>query len=268
MARGVRSNATLLPMFSPNLQPQSLSSYDPATRRNTILIAEIVPTLNLGDTERGMFYPADRYYALVGAALGTSALPGWTGAASGAVTFQNYDATNLQYYTRIGDGGTAILDSAGEYPIIWRGGAFGTATAHAPKNAGVTACWLRARMRFPTNADYGVYGMGATTAINNFFSSATDHFIQVTRNGGDWELGSCDGSTISQAASAGGADGSFHDFWVRWADGELRLYVDEAIVITKTTNLPGQPLKAVSGVSLDGSNPVDIVDYLIEWDQA
>ena len=266
MARGVRSNAVMLPVFSQGQQPQSLASYDAKTRRNTILIAEIVPTMNLAEAGRGTFYPSDRYYGLLGPASSYAALPLWLQTLLSSVTLQNYDSSGKQFYVRIGAAGAGALYNNADNPIIWRGGVFGTASSHAPKNAGVAACWIKARVRFPTNADYGTYGMGAGSSPSNFFGTATDHFIQVTRNAGNWELGSCDGSTISQSASAGGADGNFHDFWVRWADGELKLYVDGDLVITKTTNIPERPLCPHAGHSFDGSNPVDIVDYLIEWE--
>lgn len=262
MARGVRSNATLLPVFSPNLQPQSLSSYDPKTRRNTILIAEIVPTLALMESGAGHTIPADRYYSYLGGAVGGAQLPAWVIINSGTATFGNWDATDKRAYLKLD--GSVISSSAGLLKFIYHAGPMGAATAFAPKNASTAACIIQFRARFPVNADYTVYGIGALNQIRDF-GTATDHFIQVTRNSGNWELGTCDGSTISQSASSGGADGSFHDFKVRWADGEITLYVDDTLVVTKTTNLPTEPL---GHAMCNNTDDIDIVDYLVSWELA
>lgn len=257
MARGYRGNATLL---SPQLQPQAVSSFDPITRRNTILVATIVPTLFLGDGDRGLTYPADRFYAPLGLASGSGVLPSWL-TASGAVTYNQWDASAKEHYLTLGDSGG--LGSGGPKFIHYLGHG-GQATSYAPKNFNVSEVRTRWKARFPTNGDYGVYGVGAITATGSgFFDDATAHFFQVLRNSGNWELGSCDGSTISQQAVAG-ADGNLHEFEVRWNATDLRLYVDEVLAITKTTNLPTQAMGPYAFAENLGPD-IDIVDVSVEW---
>lgn len=267
MARGVRTNATLLPTFSPNLQPQSMSSYDPLTRRNTILVATIVPTLKDGESN-DLLIPADRYYVHLGSAqASTGNHPRWLGGSLSNATLAQWDATQKQQYMRISSVGTPANFGASTSPaFVYPTGPFGVASSFAPKNVSSSAVWGRFTARFNANADYGATGgIGANNGSSSEFSTATNHFIQVTRNSGNWELGTCDGSTISQTASSGGGDGSFHEFAWRWVSGEVTLYVDSALVVTKTTNIPTRPL-FVMGVAADNTNTIDIVDYLVEWE--
>ncbi len=266
MARGVRSNPVLLPTFSPNLQPQSLASYDPKTRRNTILIAEIVPTINPGDSQPSAYIPADRYYVQLGGLESGSCLPSWTSSVSN-VSFKNWDSSGSRFYARLSSAAALAYIGANQNArFIFPQGPFGVATSYAPKNVTVQAVWIRFCARFNANADYTTYGVGAVSSTNRF-NTATDHFIQVGRNTGTWELGSCDGATISQA-SGGAADGGFHEFGVRWKFAEdLRLYVDDTLTITKTTNLPTEPLQLMIQAP-DNTTTIDIVDYLVEWEAA
>lgn len=272
MARGVRSNATLLPVFSPNLQPQSLSSYDPKTRRNTILIAEIVPTIDLtpgsGGT-RPAFLPSDRYYTALGVPSSTGGFPPWFGTGLGSPTLQNYDSTEKFYYLDTNTGCTFPSASSAVLAYMWHAGWFGESSSFAPKNSGTSAVHLKFRAAFTQNADYTTYGVGAVSLAASFvggaFASSAAHFIQVTRNAGSWELGTCDGATISQA-SGGTADSSAHEFWVKWEASAVYLYVDGALTITKTTNLPGQPIGPV--FDFDGTNKARMYEHLIEWEAA
>jgi hypothetical protein len=257
MARGVRTNATLLPTFSPSLQPQSIASYDAKTRRNTILIAEIVPTLHDAGA-RSLTIPADRFYGAIGSASSASHLPEWMAANSGTLTFGNWDATDKRHYIQLDAGG--LIGSPASFPkFIYHSGPFGDSTGHAPKNTSVSACSIKFRARFPTNADYTTLGIGASTTT--VFTTATDHFFQVLRNTAAWELGTADGATLSQS-SGGTANGNFHDFEVLWSTADLKLYVDSVLTITKSTNMPARPL-GVLGVN--NADNIDIVDYLVEW---
>jgi hypothetical protein len=262
MARGVRTNATLLPTLSPVLQPQSIAAYDPVTRRNTILVATIVPTLAEADSLKSAHFLADRYYCVVGALQSTSAVPDWMGGATN-ITFEQWDATDKQFYARFAATASAgyIGDSVAPrfiYPV----GLYGTATSHAPKNADVAAVWIKFTARFNVNTDYTVYGVGASSAQD----FATGHFLQVTRNSGSWELTTRDGSTTSTSSDVS-ADGDLHDFGVRWSATDVKLYVDGTLTITKSTNLPAQPL--ATGIYAENStNTIDVVDYLIEWELA
>lgn len=255
MARGVRANATLLPVFSPNLQPTSLASYDPTTRRNTILVASIVPTLHQGATQ-ALVIPADRFYAAIGAAGATSQAPAWAALNSG--TTKNWDSSQKQFYANLGSFG-----QSGSVNFIYPLGPMGQASSYAPKNVSVTQAVMQFTARFNDNKDYTTNGIGAQGfygATNNFSDSAT-HFIQVDRNSGNWELGTCDGSTISQL-TGGTADANWHEFKVVWSASQVLLYVDGVLAITKTTNLPTKPLLPAAV----GDTTIDIVDYLVTWE--
>lgn len=257
MARGVRTNITMLPAFSPGLQPQSVASFDPITRRNTILVATIVPTLNLAEAAGGAIYPADRFYAPLGLATSSGQVPIWVGAAGGTQIFNQWDATAKQSYLTLDTSGTLGTSAPTFVHYLGHGG---QATSYAPKNVDVSEVRVRWRGRFPTSADYTVYGFGANSS-GTLFNTATDHFFQVTRNTTNWELGSCDGSTISQSSAAGG-DSSLHEFEVRWNVTNLRLYVDGTLTITKTTNMP---TKALAPCAANNTDNVDIVDVSVEW---
>ena len=254
MARGYRGNATLL---SPQLQPQSVASFDPITRRNTILVANIVPTLSLAEAAGGLTYPADRFYAPLGVAPSSTYIPPWL-VVSGTVIYNQWDATAKQRYLTLDTSGNL---GVGAPPFIHYLGHGGQATSYAPKNVDVSEVRFRCRARFPTSADYTTYGIGAINHTSNIFGTATDHFFQITRNTGNWELGSCDGSTISQDSVAG-ADGDLHEFEMRWNATNLRLYVDQVLAITKTTNMPTQSLRASA---VNNTDNIDIVDVEVEW---
>ena len=261
MARGVRTNATLLPTLSPVLQPQSIAAYDPVTRRNTILVATIVPTLSQGDSATSAFFLADRYYCPIGAVSSTSALPTWLYTGGSNISFQNWDATRKQFYARLASvnaAGTITSNVAMAHPL----GVFGLAPGYAPKNAAVGACWLKFTARFNTSADYTTYGVG----LFDSGGFTNDPFIQVTRNTGDWELSTRDSSTASTSSDAS-ADGDFHEFGVRWSESDVKLYVDGTLIITKTTNLPTVPLQPCIQAE-NNTNTIDVVDYLIEWELA
>jgi hypothetical protein len=260
MARGVREGATIIySAFSGNLQPQSLASYDPITRRNTILVATIVPTLKLG-AQTDLSVPADRYYCHWGSTTSSADVPVWFTANAGTITYGNWDGTEGRQYTNFtaATAGQPNTKPRFIYPL----GNFGQATYFTPKNVSVTRVLIRFRARFNDNADYTTTGVGAKTGATTNFSVNTEHFIQVLRNAGSWELGSCDGATITQS-SGGTGDGSWHDFEVVWITGELRFYVDGTLTVTKTTNVPTQPLGPF--IAASGTNDIDIVDYEVEW---
>lgn len=249
------------------IQPGAQYLYDHVTRRAIRYVETIVPTINPGDARASPYIPADRYYANLGPMQSESNMPSWTSAVSN-VSFLNWDASARQFYARLSSAASpGSIGATQNARVIYPSGVFGESTSYAPKNTAVAAVLVKFKARFNANADYGVYGVGGVSQSNRFDTS-TDHFFQVTRNLGNWELGSCDGSTISQLASSGGADGSFHEFTVRWELGvDLKLYVDGVLVITKTTNLPLQPLQMIV-YSENNTNTIDIVDYLIEWEAA
>lgn len=252
--------------LSYQIQPGAQYLYDYVTRRAVRYVETVVPTLKDGTTV-DIAIPADRFYANLGAAASNSHIPAWMGSTSGSATFAQWDATRKQQYMRLANAGGSQLGGVAIPAVIHPGGPFGASTSYAPKNADVAGVRLRFTARFNANADYTTKGIGGNNGSASEFSTATNHFIQVLRNSGNWELGSCDGSTISQSASSGGADGSFHEFLVRWVTGEVRLYVDEVLMITKTTNLPTRPLSFV-GNTADATNTIDIVDCLIDWELA
>lgn len=244
-----------------NLRGKLQSDLNPLLEYYVDDVREIVPTLHMGGSARTLSVPADRYYAALGACTTSQNLPEWMAAGSGSVTYANWDATDLRAYLTVESSGT--IGGPLSFPaFIYPTGPFGTATSYAPKNTTAAAVTIQFRARFPANADYTVYGMGAAS-LSDFSTAASNHFIQVLRNSANWELGTCDGTTISQTASSGGADGSLHDFKVRWIAGEVTLYVDGVLVITKSTNIPTRPL---GPLGLTITNVFDIVDYLVEWE--
>lgn len=263
---GARKGSTPL---SYNLQPNAQYLFDPVTRRSVRYVETVVPTLNLAEARRGALFPSDRYHANIGAANSSSDLPVWLQTVISSISYQNFDTSEKQFYTRIGSAGAGtIYDNS--TPFIYPAGVFGAATPHAPKNASVAAAWIKLRARFNANADYATYGLGGLSLGGSLsggaFNDSTAHFLQLARNAGSWEIGTCDGSTISQS-SGGSADGSFHDFWIRWEAGvDVKLYVDQVLTITKTTNLPARPLCPVAGDAVNATNNIDIVDYLVEWE--
>lgn len=239
--------------LSPAQQLNGYVSYDPITRRRVRFIETIVPTLSSDDE-----IPADIYYADPGSGLS----PAWIGIVA-AVTTGNWDATEKRFYT-LYDGVSEHVN--GGIRQAWPTGPFGNAQSFEPKNGTVTKFKMEFRAKFLDNADYTVYGVGLLSVISAstvYFNTATDHFIQVTRNAGNWELGTCDGSTISQSSGAG-ADANWHDFRVEWIDGEVALFIDEVEVITKTTNLPAQPLAFVSA-SEDASHRFQVMGVKLSW---
>ena len=264
MARGVRTNATLLPTLSPVLQPQSIAAYDPVTRRNTILVATIVPTLAEADSLKSSYFLADRYYCPVGVLASTSAIPDWLGTSAANITFQNWDATAKQFYARLSSSGAAAGNISAGSEIAHPLGVFGSAPSHAPKNADVAAVWVKFTARFNVNTDYTVYGVGLSS--DGTFSN--NHLLQVTRNAGNWELTTRNGSGGSLSSSTGGTgDGDLHEFWARWSESDVKLYVDGTLTITKSTNLPTEPLQPFIYAE-NSTNTIDVVDYLIEWELA
>ena len=180
--------------------------------------------------------PAEIYYAHFGA----NCLPEWVGAEQiGSV--ENWDSTDERLYATLNSTGAWVY---GGRRFAWPTGPYGAAHTFEPKKANVSVFVMDFHAQFAGNADYTTSGIGllnSTPGVSRLFSTATDHFIQVLRNAGSWELGTCDGSTISQS-SGGTADANFHDFKVEWESGVVNLYVDGVLTITKTTNLPAQPL--------------------------
>ena len=251
MVLGYRRGAFII---TPTQQLQAYVSYDAVTRRAVRFIETIVPTLSI-DAD----VPADLYYVDIAAGL----QPEWIGIVNGPTTLQ-WDATDLRFYSRFDLTSDFVY---GGIRQAWPNGPFGDSKAFEPKNGNVTRLVFEFRARFNANADYTTSGIGlinSTPGSSTLFGTATDHFIQVLRNAANWELGTCDGATISQSASSGGADGNLHEFRIEWEAAEIRLYVDALLVITKTTNLPVQPLSlAVVGHASAGT--FDWMGAKISW---
>lgn len=250
-----------------NLRGKLQSDLNPLLEYYMDDVREIVPTLNSGASPQQTYIPSDRYYALIGPVTAAGDLPTLFAGLS-SVTLTQWDTTAKKFYARLTGAGDCYIGPTGKYNVIYPAGPFGTATSYAPKNSDSTTVSVKFTARFNANADYTVYGIGAhdDAATNSSFDDSATPFFQVLRNAGNWELGSCDGSTISQS-SAAGADGSLHEFEVKWNATTLRLYVDDSLVITKTTNMPIVPLRPQ--VWSNGStNTIDIVDYLISWEVA
>lgn len=256
--------------LSYQIQPGAQYLYDYVTRRAVRYVETVVPTIRDG-AKTDQTIPADRYYAHFGMMLSAGDCPFWLGTSSigSNTTFNQWDATAKHFYMRFAAATAAAFGINATPKVIYPSGPFGQSTSFAPKNAEVSAVRLQFRARFNTNADYGTKGYGASSGNSStvVFSDTANHFIQVTRNSGNWELGTGDGTTISQSASSGGADSSFHNFLVIWDGTDVKLYVDGSLVITKTTNLPTQPLAACGDIN-SATNTADIVDYLVDWELA
>lgn len=99
--------------------------------------------------------------------------------------------------------------------------------------------WATA-VAFATNRGFGL--------SNSLFSSipfnAGNHFIALHRNTGPtgWALRTSDGSVSSAAVEASDtSDGNRHIARIEWdTTPEVRLYIDDVLKVTKTTNLPSQ----------------------------
>lgn len=255
-----RIGSTVLPGRS----PVSILSFDPITRRTVRFIETIVPTVDRADSKTLAFMAADRFYAYLGAMNSSTVTPGWLTNFL-RVAFQNWDATDRRFYLRGPDptgAGGGVYAATTDARFIHYGGVGGVATTHAPKNADVSKVIIEFRARFNANADYTTNGIGASSVSATPFDSG--HMFQVLRNAGTWELGTRDGTTTSQA-SGGTANGSFHDFRVDWDSTQLVLSVDGVSTITKTTNLPTQPLLAIPLLT-GTTDTIDIVDYAVRWE--
>lgn len=258
MTLTVRKGSTIL---SPQMQVSAYYQYDFATRRAVRVVETIVPSINQAEVPTGMYYAADRFYFPIGAIVSATYAPPAVNSITG--TLQQWDATEKVQYATFRSG-SAAPSGATVTRFIYPTGTWGAGTSYTPKNADVTTAVICFKARFTDNIDYatdaGVGAMDGSTPLA--FSSTSNHFIQVLRNSGNWELGTCDGSTISQS-SAAGADGSWHEFKLEWEVGTIRLYVDDTLTITKTTNLPTSALRVnIRGTATQG---VDIVDYLVRW---
>lgn len=255
---GGRKGSTPL---SYNLQPAAQYVFDPITRRAVRYVETVVPTINQAETPEGMFYAADRFYFNIGAINSATDAPPAVNSISG--TLQQWDATQKMQYARFRSGGAA--PSSLIY-FVYPTGVYGDGSSFTPKNVSVTKCVMEFTAKFGDNSDYGsTAGVGFLNGSSGgaVFSTTSDHFIQVLRNVASWELGTCDGTTISQS-SGGTADSSWHEFRVEWEDDELRLYVDDTLTITKTTNLPAKPLRInIIGQTTLG---IDVADLLIRWE--
>lgn len=256
MVRGIRKGSTVL---SPQVQPTAYYQYDFVTRRAVRVVETIVPTIHAPDDNATNLIPADRYYANVGAATATTELPIWVNNTNN-VTHGNWDSSQEAFYARLDLTGFIRGDLA---RLFYYSGVAGAGSEYAPKNVDVTKLILQFTARFSGNVDWTVHGVGLIGPLDSEFDDSAKHFIQVTRNAGNWELGSCDGSTISQS-SGGSADGSFHAFKVEWTSSGLTLYVDGTSTITKSTNLPEEPLLPLFRNN-SGEN-LDIVDMLVTWE--
>jgi hypothetical protein len=262
MVRGIRPGAFLI---NPQVQPPAQTIFDPITRRAVQYVETIVPTLQLGIDQADTLISADGWYAHVGSVLSSAGDPYWVGAGGTGTILDNYDTT-WGAYMRMDT--NSVMGGVSPGRVIWPAGPFGPATSYQPKNSTVTTVLFQFTGRFVDNVDYTVAGVGAINSNSgaSTFGTATDHFFQVDRNVGSWELGTCDGTTISQS-SGGTGDGNFHEFKVTWTSGTITLYVDGVSTIVKTTNLPARPLRLWATQATAGASAkrIDIVDLLISW---
>lgn len=87
-------------------------------------------------------------------------------------------------------------------------------------------------------------GVGVSTAAfsGTPFAAANRHIAFYRKSGSGWTLKTSDGTTASEASeSSDSSDANKHIFRVEWenkATDEVRLYVDDVLKVTKTSNLP------------------------------
>ena len=250
MVYGVRPGATLL--LNPQVQPPAQAVFDPITRRAVRYIETVVPTVFQGSSGNAITgVPADIIYQ-VATLSGTYSASGTTSTA--------WDTTNKRAYRRLGDGASSgTFDGAS--PECWYTGWPGN-SSYAPKNVSVTQLILEITARFNNNVDYTTFGFGLAESASTQFNSSAQHWIQVLRNAGSWEVGSSDGTTLSQT-SGGTGDGSWHVFKILWQSSGATLYVDGTSTITKATNLPDKPLRFL-GTS-PATSTIDIVDVKMSF---
>lgn len=250
MVLGARRSAFNL---SPQAQLQAYISYDPVSRRKVRFIETIVPVLSSDED-----ILADLYYADWGASI----IPEWANSTSGTPTYENWDATEQRFYCVLDSSTDSVWSTARN---AWPTGVKGTAQSFTPKNVDVTKCAIQFRAKFTQAAgDYRFLGVGLNSrAAAVAFNTATDHFINLYAYTSVWYLATSDGSTIS-TTTGGATDASWHDFRIEWELTEVRLYIDDSLEITKSTNLPTQPL-AFRAISQGATNQLHIMGTKISW---
>ena len=243
-----------------NLAPKSSTNWDPIARhRGQQVHDRFAPWFWRTYVGDGYDIPHDFVYVLIAQTVdsGDSDGAALTDNNSGTTT---WDATEEQFYETFNGASDSWGNPSGArilYPTGW----YGKSATYNPKHAAKTKCVIRYKARFPTNADYTTDGVGA---CNTTTFAAANHCIQVTRNSGNWEVSSADSSTYSTSAAAG-ADGAWHVHKIEWDANEIRLYVDDTLTITKTTNRPAQPIgPLVVGKTEVGD--VDVVDFEVHWE--
>jgi hypothetical protein len=117
------------------------------------------------------------------------------------------------------------------------------------------------KVAFPSTSDYANDGVGLAEVG---FDLSTNRYVQVGRNGSNWFLETCDGTTASQSTAAG-ADGSFHEFEIVWRETAIELWIDGVQAIVKSTNLPDRPMFATA---LQSFLDIRHIDWRILWDIA
>lgn len=240
------------------LRAQIKQVKDTFLRSQVTEIREVVPTVSLADSATSAFYLADHYYCKLGALSGSSVVPPWIGT-SGAGTYQVWSSPNFYVHgTEFGGVTTSPL-------LAWYTGPMGEAPDHAPKNLDFTSFVLEFRCAFADAADYTVRGVGVSTATASGDFAATQHCIFVSKDATpDWVLGSADGVTLSEGVG-GTADTAMHDFRVAWTSADIKLYVDDVLTVTKTTNRPTQPMR-IHTRQTAGTHDIHLVDIGLRWD--
>ena len=232
----------------------------PVYSRSSLLFLKVltlVPSVSLADSATGGFYVADRYYCKLGALSGSTVVPPWIGT-SGAGTYQAWSSPNFYVH------GTEFISSTSPL-LAWYTGPMGEAPDHAPKNTGFTSFILEFRCAFADAADYTVRGVGISNATASGDFAAANHCIFVSKDATpDWVLGSADGVTLSEEVG-GTADTAIHDFKVVWTSADIKLYVDDVLTITKTTNRPTQPMR-IHTRQTAGTHDLHLVDIQLRWD--
>lgn len=250
---------------------------DAVVKAQVHFLSKVAPVLfpNDGGTGPLVTNPADAFYFDIGRDTGSSLV--WAGMASGGgMAVQQWDSTAEQFYCRLGatsssSVGTSTAGTSQGGRIIYPRGLGGLATDSAPKPVGSpTKVILSGKWRFTQNADYNTDGVGAATVATGtgFNGTGAGGSFNICPDGaGHWKLYTNDGTTRSSSTGGTSDTTTLHEFQIIWTlEGTptITLYVDDVATITKTTNLPTQPL-SVYAQSV-GTNKIDMVDISVRWE--
>lgn len=263
---------------TPGIGPVAAFAGDPAVRALVEVINQIVPVMNLGRDVIESHTVADRYFCYIGAAEGTSHLPDWLiGGANNWASLNVWDATEKRFYAKVANN----LSVRGRQ-FIYPEGPYGMSLSHEPKRPGSTTVQIRFRVSFASvtaSGDYGANGIGMQSGtLGDFTFAAGNEWVRVAKGASGlnswWELGCADGTAETEVTTSKTSgyttDALWHDWMIEWTAGSVKLYKDEALLLTATASLPTMPLKPFMIASNTAGphandDPVWIQSFDVQW---